>query len=134
MIAAWERISFLSDDNQALRQQFTSPLARSGCSAHVALPIFMKSDLYWQVMPKPKSLQKPVSFLITYRREKREKRARKSEPTGLAGFVQPEQIQPRLSLRRNVFHGGFDRPVLPAVAPQAGRVRGSRRSEQGCTG
>lgn len=29
--------------------------------------MLMKSDLYWQVMPKPKSLQKPVSFLITYR-------------------------------------------------------------------
>lgn len=40
------------------------------CDANVVapsyLPMFMKSDLYWQVMPKPKSLQKPVSFLITY--------------------------------------------------------------------
>lgn len=27
----------------------------------------MKSDLYWQVMPKPKSRQNPVSFLITCR-------------------------------------------------------------------
>lgn len=35
----------------------------------ISLPMLMKSDLYWQVMPKPKSLQKPVSFLITYRKE-----------------------------------------------------------------
>lgn len=36
--------------------------------------MFMKSDLYWQVMPKPKSLQKPVSFLITYRSERQRKK------------------------------------------------------------
>lgn len=29
----------------------------------------MKSVLYWQVMPKPKSLQNPVSFLITCRQK-----------------------------------------------------------------
>lgn len=29
--------------------------------------MFMKSDLYWQVIPKPKSLQNPVSVLITCR-------------------------------------------------------------------
>lgn len=31
-----------------------------------ALPMLMKSDLYWHVMPNPKSRQNPVSWLITW--------------------------------------------------------------------
>lgn len=30
------------------------------------LPMLMKSDLYWHVIPNPKSLQNPDSFWITW--------------------------------------------------------------------
>lgn len=33
----------------------------------VWLPMLMKSDLYWHVIPNPKSLQNPDSFLITWK-------------------------------------------------------------------
>lgn len=31
--------------------------------------MLMKSDLYWHVIPKPRSLQNPVSFFITYQKK-----------------------------------------------------------------
>lgn len=81
-------------------------------SQRVALPMFMKSDLYWQVMPKPKSLQKPVSFLITYRRGKKrkDKRAPKSEArltclVDLSSEQLQEEVQPQLWAHMNIFHG-----------------------------
>lgn len=32
--------------------------------------MLMKSDLYWHVIPNPKSLQNPDSFLMTYERRR----------------------------------------------------------------
>lgn len=40
-------------------------LGKLGMTQALSLPMLMKSDLYWHVMPNPKSLQNPVSFLIT---------------------------------------------------------------------
>lgn len=114
MMAAWEVISILHDgtDNRAPKQQFGSPLPRSGRSQRDALPMFMKSDLYWQVMPKPKSLQKPVSFLITYRgeREKKKKehgsqRQGQHASVGLSSQQLQEETQPQLWAQMEIFHG-----------------------------
>lgn len=86
-----------------------------GCCCSGNAPMLMKSDRYWQVMPNPKSLQNPVSFLITW--EKKQSGVEFSEM-----LAQKEDMKEGRTV------------VIPAVAPQAGCDLDLRRSETGCTG
>lgn len=45
---------------------FTYKICGNSCPLTLDLPILRKSDRYWQVIPKPKSLQNPASFLWFY--------------------------------------------------------------------